>query len=45
MLDDYENSLRGELEEKKNVIDKERENFQKLEEDSAKDLEEIKQIV
>ena len=44
-MDDYENTLRKELDEKKNVIDKEKENLQKLEEDSAKELEEIKQIV
>ena len=44
-MEDYENTLRKELDEKKNVIDKEKENLQKLEEDSAKELEEIKQIV
>ena len=44
-MEDYENSLRKELDEQKIIIDKGKENLQKLEEDSAKELEEIKQIV
>ena len=44
-LEEYESLLRKELEEKKNVIDKEKENLQKIEEDSAKELEDIKKIV
>ena len=44
-LEDYENSLREDLEKKKTEIDKQKENLQKIEEDSAKELEDIKKIV
>ena len=44
-LEDYEASLKNELEEKKRVVDLEQADLQKKEEESAQELEEIKNLV
>ena len=41
-LENYENELKKDLEDKKLIVDQEQENLQKCEEDSKKELEEIK---
>ena len=41
-LENYENELKKELEDKKLIVDQEQENLQKMEEESKKELEEIK---
>ena len=44
-LENYENELKKELEDKKKMVDKEQENLQKFEEDSKKELEDIKLLL
>ena len=44
-LEDYENELKKDLEEKKGVVDQEQMDLQKREEESAQELEDIKNMV
>ena len=44
-LEEYENELKKDLEEKKGVVDQEQLDLQKREEESAKELEDIKNMV
>ena len=44
-LDEYEESLKKELEEKKKEVDLEQDDLQKKEEESAQELEDIKKMV
>ena len=44
-LEEYENELKKDLEEKKGIVDQEQLDLQKREEESAKELEDIKNMV